>query len=141
MIPWIDEDLDSDTGQWIARNILIARHALPLNRGRYYNHSGFADLVITGLIGIRPTASDEVILRPLVPPDRWNYFALDALPYHGHLLTVLYDRDGSRYHRGSGLQLYCDGILVAHAARIRTLHAIVSGATTSAPAASLRLNK
>jgi len=121
MIPWIDEDLDADTGEWIARDILIAEHASPKNRGRYYNHSGYADLIITGLIGLRPEAGDEVVVHPLLPPGTWNYFALDGLPYHGHLLTILYDRDGTRYHRGAGFQVLCDGQVIAHADRLQNL--------------------
>jgi hypothetical protein len=121
VIPWIDEDLDADTGSWIARNILIALHQPPENRGRYYNHSGFADLVITGLIGIRPSADDTLVIHPLVQSDQWDYFALDGLPYHRHLLTVFYDRDGSRYHRGAGLQVLLDGRQVTRASRLQTL--------------------
>jgi len=102
MTPWIDEDLNADTGEWIARSILTARHELPKNRGRYYNHSGYADLIITGLIGLRLQAGNEVEVRPLLPADTWEYFALDGLPYHGHLLTILYDRTGKRYNHGKG---------------------------------------
>jgi hypothetical protein len=121
VIPWIDEDLNADTGEWIARDILISQHALPRNRGRYYNHSGFADLVITGLIGLRPAAGNEFSIHPLVSSKDWSYFALDKLPYHGHLLTILYDRDGSRYNRGAGLQVLCDGRTVAHSDKLQTL--------------------
>jgi hypothetical protein len=113
VIPWIDEDIDADTGRWIARSILISLHQPPPNRGRYYNHSGFADLIITGLIGIRPSPGSSLVVHPLVPANKWNYFALDGLPYHGHRLTILYDRNGSRYHRGTGLQIFCDGKLIA----------------------------
>jgi len=113
IIPWIDEDLDADTDEWIARDILMAQHAKPENRGRYYNHSGFADPIITGLIGLRPADDNEVTINPLLPPDTWNYFALDGLPYHGHQLTIYYDRDGSRYHRGAGLHILCDGHAIA----------------------------
>lgn len=121
VIPWIDEDLDPDTGTWIARSILESQHALPKNRGRYYNHSGFADLIITGLIGLRPASGNEVVLHPLLPPKKWDYFALDGLPYHGHLLTILYDHDGHRYHRGLGFQVFCDGRVVAQAAQLEVL--------------------
>ncbi len=112
-IPWIDEDLDPDTGEWLARSLLISRKQPPANRGRYYNHSGFADLVVTGLFGIRPGDGNVLTIHPLLAPANWTYFALDGLPYHGHLLTVFYDRDGDRYHRGRGFQVLCDGVRVA----------------------------
>jgi hypothetical protein len=121
VIPWIDEDIDADTGKWIARSILISLHQPPPNRGRYYNHSGFADLIVTGLIGVRPSPGSSLVVHPLIPEDKWNYFALDGLPYHGHLLTIFYDRDGSRYHRGTGLQVLCDGRLIAHSSELRPI--------------------
>lgn len=123
VIPWIDEDLNPDTGEWIARDILISLHQPPPNRGRYYNHSGFADLIITGLIGLRPAPGNELTLRPLIPPGKWNYFALGGVPYHGHLLTILYDRDGTRYHRGTGFQVLCDGRVIAHAKELQEIKA------------------
>lgn len=113
MIPWIDEDQDPDTGEWIARDILMSKHQPPANRGRYYNHSGFADLVITGLLGIRPAAGNTFIIHPLVPFGQWAYFAMEGLPYHGHLLTIMYDKTGRRYNRGKGLHVFCDGVQVA----------------------------
>jgi hypothetical protein len=123
MVPWIDEDLDPDTGEWIARNILISKHQPPPNRGRYYNHSGFADLVITGLIGLRPNGGNAITVHPLVPSGKWKYFAVDGLPYHGHLLTILYDSDGHRYGRGAGMQVLCDKRIIAHSADLGVLHA------------------
>lgn len=109
VIPWIDEDLDADTGEWIARSILIQRHSSQAGRGNYYNHSGFADPLITGLIGLRPREGNEIVIHPLLPDGEWQYFALDGLPYHGHLLTIVYDRTGKHYHRGRGLTLFVDG--------------------------------
>jgi len=114
LIPWIDEDLSADTGEWLTRNILLSAHEPPPNRGRYYNHSGYADLIITGLIGIRPAAGNDLVIRPLLPSGTWDYFALDGVPYHGHLLTVFFDRTGERYHRGAGLTILCDGQRVGH---------------------------
>jgi hypothetical protein len=52
----------------------------------------------------------------------WKYFAVDELPYHGHLLTILYDLDGHRYGRGAGLQVLCDGRTIAHAKELGVLH-------------------
>ena len=107
-IDWIDEDLDADTDEWIAKEILIRKHK-QVGRGNYYNHSGFADPLITGLIGLRPRADGELVLHPLLPPGEWSYFALDGLPYHGHLLTIVYDKTGDHYHRGRGLTVFVDG--------------------------------
>ena len=112
-IPWIDEDSDPDTGVWLARARLEAQHRPDQHRGRYYNHSGFADLVISGLIGIRAEAGESFTLAPLVDPS-WAYYALESVPYHGHLLTVYFDLDGTRYHMGHGLTVLEDGEVVAH---------------------------
>jgi len=112
VIDWIDEDLDADTGEWIAKNMLIAKHK-QVGRGNYYNHSGFADPLITGLIGLRARADDRVVVNPLLPEGTWRYFALDGLPYHGHRLTILWDADGKRYGQGKGMQLMVDGKKVA----------------------------
>lgn len=112
VIDWIDEDLDADTDEWIAKNMLIAKHK-QVGRGNYYNHSGFADPLITGLIGLRPRADDRVVVNPLIPAGEWKYFAVDGLPYHGHLLTILWDADGKRYGRGKGMQLMVDGKTIA----------------------------
>ncbi len=125
IIPWIDEDLDADTGEWLARNILMSRNEPPPNRGRYYNHSGYADLIITGLIGVRPSATNQLAIRPLVPSGKWDYFALDALPYHGHLLTVFFDRTGERYHRGAGFTVLADGRLIGHADTLTPLNVVL----------------
>ncbi len=111
-IDWIDEDLDADTDEWIAKDMLIAKNK-QVGRGNYYNHSGFADPVITGLIGLRPREDGRVVLKPLLPVGTWSYFAVDALPYHGHLLTVMWDETGKRYGRGKGLMLLVDGKQVA----------------------------
>jgi uncharacterized protein (AIM24 family) len=51
-------------------------------------------------------------VKPLAPSS-WDYFALENTPYHGHNVTVLWDRTGSRYHQGAGLHVYVDGRQVA----------------------------
>jgi hypothetical protein len=120
-IDWIDEDYDADTDEWIAKNMLITKNK-QVGRGNYYNHSGFADPLITGLIGLRPRADNHIVLRPLAPPT-WTYFAIDALPYHGHLLTIAFDATGTHYHHGRGLSLAVDGHTIAHRTTLGPLEA------------------
>jgi hypothetical protein len=122
VIDWIDEDLDADTDEWIAKDMLIAKHK-QVGRGNYYNHSGFADPLITGLIGLRPRADGKVIVNPLLPAGTWSYFAIDGLPYHGHLLAIVYDESGAHYKRGRGLMLFVDGKKIASRATLGPLEA------------------
>src|SRR5262249_49349587 len=64
VIPWIDEDLNPFTGEWLARAMKLRKSGF-YGRGDHYNHSGCADLVITGLAGLRPRADDKIEIRPL----------------------------------------------------------------------------
>jgi hypothetical protein len=100
-----------------------------------YSHSTFNDLVISGLIGIRPELGNTLRIQPLVPAS-WDYFALENVPYHGHNVTVLWDRTGQRYHQGPGLHVYVDGRPVAGSPAVRPLTVALTGpGAGSAPAA------
>ncbi|MDE5724929.1 MAG: exo-alpha-sialidase [Duncaniella sp.] len=101
--PYIGEYLDEVTGYWLKGD---------QERSRYYNHSTFNDLVITGLVGLRPRQDNTVEVNPLVPEGKWDWFCLDNVPYHGHSLTIVWDRDGSHYHQGNGLRVMVDGKVV-----------------------------
>ena len=66
VVPWIDENQNPTNGDWIARTRLIEMLTAkpegvakkgPMDRGQAYNHSTFCDLVINGLIGLRPRAT------------------------------------------------------------------------------------
>jgi len=101
--PDIEEDYNPDTGEPI----------VGLPRSHHYFHSTYIDLVLTGLIGIRPRADDVLEVDPLFPVQpgtyqRIRYFALQNLAYHHHDVSVFYDEDGSRYHIGSGLSIFVD---------------------------------
>jgi hypothetical protein len=111
--PWIDENLHPYTGDWMARTLLKHRRQSPDERGKDYNHSTFCDLVITGLVGLRPRADDLIEVNPLAPEGALDYFCLDRVRYHGRTLTVLYDKTGDRYGQGKGLRVLVDGRSVA----------------------------
>ena len=74
----------------------------------HYNHSTYNNLIITGLCGLRPSESDTLVINPLID-NSIQYFYLDEILYHGHKLTVVYDRDGTRYKMGKGLTALVDG--------------------------------
>ena len=104
--PYIAEAANPDNGSWEG-------HDTPHHSENYF-HSGYVNLVITGLVGLRPRADDSVEVNPLAPRE-WAWFALDAVRYHGRRLAVLWDRDGTRYGRGAGLMLLVEGRVIARA--------------------------
>jgi hypothetical protein len=110
--PYIGEYLDEVTGDWIdGKN----------GRSAYYNHSTFADLLITGLIGLIPQENDAVLVYPLLPTDLWEWFALDNVSYHGRMLSIFWDRTGTRYSRGKGFVILANGQEIARAERLSPL--------------------
>jgi len=120
VVPWIDENLNPSNGDWISRTRLKSWKNGTWDagkggeeRGKDYNHSTFCDLVITGLIGLRPRGDDTVEVNPLVPEGAWDYFCLDRVPYHGCLLTIFYDKTGERYNRGKGFRVLAGGKEIA----------------------------
>jgi hypothetical protein len=110
--PYLGEYLDETTGQWLKG---------AQERSRYYNHSTFADLLITGVVGLRPRADDIVEIHPLLPDGTWAWFCLDGLRYHGRMLTIVWDSDGQRYGRAAGLTVLADGQEIARSGKLERL--------------------
>ena len=103
---WIDEDMDPFTGRWYARDELLRRRWHLLGgvpeRGKDYNHSTFCDLVLSGLLGIH-LEDGELQADPILP-DTWDYFMVTGLTQDNW--TVIYDKDGSHYGKGTGLRCF-----------------------------------
>jgi hypothetical protein len=110
--PYIGEYLDEVTGDWINGKG---------GRSRYYNHSTFADVLITGVVGLRPRSDDKIEVCPLLPNDTWDWFCLDGVRYHGRMITILWDKDGSRYNRGSGLRVLAGGRQIARSDKLECI--------------------
>jgi hypothetical protein len=104
---------------------------------KIYNHSTFVDNVLAGLIGLRAQSGDAIVVNPLTPAS-WDYFAVENVAYHGHSITVLWDRIGSVYNRGEGLRVYLDGQL-AGSRRTIGLIKVVVGPSIPTPVSS-RIN-
>lgn len=115
---WLDENLDPFTGEWILREINLDSGDTAQS-GKDYNHSAFADLLITGLLGIMPQEDGSIIIDPLVPDDAWPWWSISGVSCCGKELTVVYDKDGSRYGCGKGLHVWTDSKKAAHANRVR----------------------
>lgn len=102
----LEEDYEPETGAPI----------VGLARSHHYFHSGYIDLVLTGLVGIRPRADDMLEVNPLLPPagdpQALGWFRVQNVPYHGHRVAVTWDADGTRYGR-RGLSIEVDGREVA----------------------------
>ncbi|MEQ8338711.1 MAG: trehalase family glycosidase [Cyclobacteriaceae bacterium] len=116
---WIDENINPFTGDWISRTRLKSwengtwsKKKGGEERGKDYNHSGFCDLVISDLLGLKPRKDHVIEINPLIPDD-WDWFYLDKIKYRGRELTIVWDKTGDKYKQGKGLMLFIDGILKA----------------------------
>jgi hypothetical protein len=98
----LEEDYYPDTGYPI----------VGLKRSPHYFHSGFIDLILSGLVGIRPSAEDVLEVNPLIDTSAITYFRAERIIYHGHEVAVQWDVDGSRYNT-TGIQVELDGKVVA----------------------------
>lgn len=110
--PYLAEACHPDTGSFEGHD--------GYNHSEHYFHSGFCDLVITGLVGVRPRNETSCELHPLASPD-WPWFALDDLPYYNRRVSVVWDRDGTRYGLGAGLTVLVDGRKVGHSMKLESL--------------------
>ncbi len=126
MISWLDENIQPYTGEWLSRKILQEwgwrSNKGGVERGKDYNHSTFNDLIITGLVGLRPQKDDTLKVNPLVPEDEWDYFCLDNIKYRGKKITIIYDKYGTRYGKGIGLKLYVDGKKMGSSKDLQPIH-------------------
>lgn len=110
--PYIAEAADPFTGSWEGHDDHY--------HSEHYLHSGYINNVITGLVGLRPQAENSLVVNPLIP-DSWDYFALEDVDYHGHSVSIIWDRDGSQYNRGQGLMIFVDGEKVESSETIQKL--------------------
>jgi len=110
--PYIGEYLDEVTGYWLKGD---------QERSRYYNHSTFNDLIITGLVGLRPRGDNKIEVNPLIPENKWDWFCLDRVLYHGKIVTVVWDNKGNKYQFGKGLTVLVDGKVVGHSEKLEKI--------------------
>jgi hypothetical protein len=89
----------------------------------------------------RSSASHPGLLRPIagslsfgiasksfkkkcrIGPNAWDFFALDNILYHTHTLTILWDRTGQKFNKGTGLIIFCDSKILARSPNLQPLTA------------------
>lgn len=112
--PYIAEALHPDTGSWDGHDVV--------GHSEHYSHSSYVDLVIADLIGLKAQADDSIIVKPLTPKE-WDYFLLEDVQYHGHTITVIWDKTGKKYNKGQGFQIISDGKSIASSKTVSELKA------------------
>jgi hypothetical protein len=123
--PYLAEALHPDTGSFSGHNVF--------NHSEHYFHSSYINQLITGLVGLRPQDRDMLVLNPLVP-DEWDYFSLDDVSYRGRNVSIVWDRDGTRYNQGKGLTVIVDGLVLANSPTIGKLEIKLPGPTPAVAA-------
>ncbi|WP_256012344.1 MGH1-like glycoside hydrolase domain-containing protein [Desertivirga xinjiangensis] len=109
---YIGEYQDEKNGEWLKGD-----HP----RSKFYNHSSFADLIINDLVGLKPRADNTLEINPILPEGQWDWFYLDKVPYHGKLLTIVWDKTGTKYGKGKGFRVFADGKEIAKANKLKKL--------------------
>ena len=115
---WIDENLNPFTGDWISRTRLKtwdngtwSSERGGVERGKDYNHSGFCDLVISDLLGLKPQIDGSIKLKPMVP-ESWDWFCIDRVISNGREIRVVWDKYGEKYKLGQGFMIFINDKLV-----------------------------
>ena len=124
---WIDENFNPFTGDWISRTRLKnwegkgwSKDKGGIERGKDYNHSGFCDLVLSDLLGIKPSIDNYIRIKPLIPQN-WEWFAAENIPFQGKDISLIWDKTGEKYGLGKGLMLFVDKILVEQKDKIQNI--------------------
>lgn len=125
-ICWIDENINPYTGDWISRTRLKTwangtwdDSKGGVERGKDYNHSSFCNLIISGLMGIRPQDDGSIVINPLVPEGYWDYFCLDNVYCQNKAITVIFDKKGTKYGKGKGFMVYVNNKCLIHTEKVQ----------------------
>lgn len=113
----LEENYDPDTGEPI----------VGLGRSHHYFHSGFVDVVLSGLVGIRPREDAVLEVNPLVDESQISSFRAENIFYHGRNVSIQWDADGSKYGE-PGLRVEVDGQVAESADGLQRLEVPLEGA-------------
>ena len=103
------------------------------NHSEHYLHSTYIDNVFTNLLGIIPSLDNNLVMQPLIPSN-WTYFVVENLPYHGTLLTILWDQTGmalATMNHTAGLSVYSNATLIHTQPTLTPLNITLAATTNS----------
>eukprot|EP01052_Picozoa_sp_SAG31_P024137 SAG31_NODE_2033_length_6618_cov_3.628624_7_plen_893_part_00 len=118
---WIGENGCADGGD-PAKGLTGPSWVDGATEGYEYNHSTFIDLILSGLVGLRPSTDGRLTVNPLVPPGVLPWWTADGIALHGRIVSIRFDMHGSHYGEGKGLKVYVDGKLATSSPTMRALH-------------------
>ncbi|WP_431200799.1 glycosyl hydrolase family 65 protein [Mucilaginibacter sp. P25] len=76
-------------------------------------------MIISDLVGLKPREDNLLEIFPLIPKNQWKWFALDNVLYHGHTISVVWDKNGTKYHKGKGFIIYADGKMISRSTQLK----------------------
>jgi hypothetical protein len=114
-LPYLGEYQDEKNGYWLKGDN---------PRSSYYNHSGFADLIINDLIGLRTREDDVLEIHPLIAAKQWSWFKLSGIPYHGKTIDLQWDQTGARYGE-AGFMVMQDGKLLYKGNTLKSIKVMI----------------
>jgi hypothetical protein len=122
----IFENLHPDLGYWNNRAIMYSRDNPNKDMGDDYNHSTFIDLILNGLLGIRPQEDGSLVVNPLIQSSNAKIFAVDHVKVRSNrILSITWNAVGSEDSKDftvndgvirnyqEGLTVFLDGQVVA----------------------------
>ena len=129
----IFENLHPDLGYWNNRARMYWRDDERKNMGDDYNHSTFIDLILNGLLGIRPQEDGSLVINPLVQSSHAKIFAVDHVKIGSNrILSITWSDAGSEQSKDiddaltrdyqEGLTVFLDGQVVARRKDLGPLH-------------------
>jgi hypothetical protein len=129
----IFENLHPDLGYWNNRARMYWRGDSNKDMGDDYNHSTFIDLILHGLLGIRPQEDGSLVIYPLISESYVKIFAVDHVKIRSsRILSMTWNgvrsvgsrNVGNTVHRNykEGFTVYLDGHMVAWRDDLGPLH-------------------
>jgi hypothetical protein len=56
-----------------------------------------------------------------VPQNKWDWFCLDNVLYHKKNITIIWDKNGTKYKRGKGLSVWANGKKIASSDKLERI--------------------